>query len=362
MYNMSKNNNNQTKRKQNFDLIDFYEVLGIEDRNMSAIEIRKKYAKLAIKYHPDKSKDADPQIFALIQRAWDCLGNEEKRKQYDFYLNNEKKAKKGDHNNLKKEFETFMELKQTDIEDKDKVDKAQIEFLRACEEMDKKHNRKQFQESVMTTKESSNRFNDLMLEREQQEIEFAQSRMFPEGTKFNGQTLKDFNHFFDLYKKKQNKNDKLIKKQEGPTAWNCVFEEQGFTSLDSFDKIYEENDLSNSTGLNYGDLKEFGNEMKMNMDEYENELMNTKDANYVSDHNIKGGDYMKDIERKLREREMETENLKQNKFNDYNVREDKSFMFTHEVGNIGTIEWGYDDNDDLQEACDRLIELEKFSK
>lgn len=357
---MNKNNDSHNKKKQHFDLIDFYEVLGVEDRNMSASEIRKKYVKLAVKYHPDKSKDADPQIFALIQRAWDCLGNEEKRNQYDSFLANDQKAKKSDHNNMKKNFESFMDLKKNDLEDDVKKKKAEIEFTMGFDEMDKKHsfNRKKYkdeEEHKLSSKETSNRFNDLMLEREQQEIEFAQSRMFPEGTKFNGETLKRFNEIFDDYKHKKNKNDEIIERRDGPTAWNNIFGDNNFTALDSFDKTYDEDSLG--PGLNYGDLKEFGNDVRIDLDNIKHKK--GKDANYVIDHNFKGEDYMKDIEKKLRERELETDNFKNNKFNDYSMREDKSFMFTHEVGNMGNIEWGEDDNDELQEACDRLIELEK---
>lgn len=357
---MNKNNDNYGKKKQQFDLIDFYEVLGIDDKTIPIKEIKKKYLKLAIKYHPDKSKDADPQIFALIQRAWDCLSNEEKRKQYDIFLTNEQKAKKGDHINLKKNFDKFMELNQSEIEDKDKKKQAEIEFTMGFEEMDKKHrfNRKKYEEGALSAKETSNRFTDLMLEREQQEIEFAQSRIFPDGTKFSGKTLQAFNKIFENYKTKTSKNDKLVKHQEGPSAWNCVFEDSNFTTLDLFDKTYDED--STATGMNYSDLNEFGSEMRLDVDYDKVINMNVSDVEYVLDHNYKGDDYMKNIETKLRERELENENINSKNFNDYSIKEDKSFMFTHEVGNVGNIEWGEDDNEELQEACDRLIELEKI--
>lgn len=357
---MVKDNEN-IKKKHRFDLIDFYEVLGIEDRNMPISEIRKKYVKLVVKYHPDKSKDADPQIFALIQRAWDCLGNEEKRKQYDFFLLNEQKAKKGDHNNLKKSFENFMDLKKNQTVDENTKKKAEIDFKLAYSEMDKKNkfNRKKYEEKALDSKEASDRFSNLMLEREQQEIEFTQSRLFPEGTKFDENTLMKFNRAFDDYKykteKKQHKD--IIERSTGPSAWNTAFNDQSFTSLDSFDNIYgNENDAS---GLNYGNLNEFGNEVKLDM-EYD-EIKNMKGAEYVTHHNFKDQDYKKDIEKKLREREIETQKLQNKEFSFFETEQDKSFMFSHEVGDIGSLEWGEDDSEELQEACNRLIELEKMN-
>jgi DnaJ-class molecular chaperone len=63
---------------------DYYDVLGVS-RSASAEEIRKAYKKLARKAHPD-ANTADPnaeQKFAEITEAWDVLGDEQKRRQYD---------------------------------------------------------------------------------------------------------------------------------------------------------------------------------------------------------------------------------------------------------------------------------------
>ncbi len=65
---------------------DYYKVLGLT-KTASKDEIRKAYKKLARKYHPDANAD-DPDAltkFKEVQKAWEVLGDEEKRKNYDQY-------------------------------------------------------------------------------------------------------------------------------------------------------------------------------------------------------------------------------------------------------------------------------------
>src|SRR4029453_10528342 len=63
---------------------DYYQVLGVP-KNASATEIKKAYRKLAQKFHPDRNrgnKEAEER-FKEISAAYDVVGDEEKRKQYD---------------------------------------------------------------------------------------------------------------------------------------------------------------------------------------------------------------------------------------------------------------------------------------
>jgi len=60
---------------------DYYSILGVS-KNASQEEIKKAYRKLAHKYHPDK-QDGDEQKFKKISEAYQVLGNEKKRAQYD---------------------------------------------------------------------------------------------------------------------------------------------------------------------------------------------------------------------------------------------------------------------------------------
>jgi curved DNA-binding protein CbpA len=57
-----------------------YVVLGVE-RTATRKQIQTAYRRKAKQYHPDKGGDAD--AFKAIQQAWDVLGDEVRRKQYD---------------------------------------------------------------------------------------------------------------------------------------------------------------------------------------------------------------------------------------------------------------------------------------
>lgn len=64
----------------------FYEELGIQ-RQASPEEIKKAYRKLARKYHPDVSKEANAEeMMQKINVAYDTLSDTEKKKEYDFNL------------------------------------------------------------------------------------------------------------------------------------------------------------------------------------------------------------------------------------------------------------------------------------
>ncbi|KAK3283969.1 hypothetical protein CYMTET_8359 [Cymbomonas tetramitiformis] len=62
------------------EAMDFYEILGVS-KGCKETEVRRAYRTLITKEHPDKG--GDPEKFALIQRAYDVLSSDAKRKQCD---------------------------------------------------------------------------------------------------------------------------------------------------------------------------------------------------------------------------------------------------------------------------------------
>lgn len=64
---------------------DYYEILGV-NKNASKEEIKRAYKKLAMKYHPDVSKEPNAaEKFKEISEAYAVLSDDEKRQQYDTF-------------------------------------------------------------------------------------------------------------------------------------------------------------------------------------------------------------------------------------------------------------------------------------
>ena len=67
----------------------YYEILGVK-QDSGFDEIKSKYRKLAMKYHPDRNPDNKEaeEKFKKITEAYEILGDAEKRKDYDEKLLN----------------------------------------------------------------------------------------------------------------------------------------------------------------------------------------------------------------------------------------------------------------------------------
>ena len=97
MYFLTKTNEYIIKKERSevFIMTDYYKILGVSE-DADAKEIKAKYRKLAMKYHPDRNPDDKKaeEMFKAISEAYEILGDENKRKEYD-----EKRKNKRNSNN-----------------------------------------------------------------------------------------------------------------------------------------------------------------------------------------------------------------------------------------------------------------------
>ena len=67
----------------------YYDILGINEKSTGE-EIKKSYRKMQMKYHPDKNNNSSESnnMTRKINEAYETLGNEKKREEYNFMRNN----------------------------------------------------------------------------------------------------------------------------------------------------------------------------------------------------------------------------------------------------------------------------------
>lgn len=287
--------------------INFYDVMGL-NKSCTPIEIKKAYNSLSKKYHPDKTDDPiEIALFELIQRAYECLGNEAKRKEYDFYINNVEKSKFNDHESLKNSFNELLKTQENTVIDDETKTKAKLEFSKAFDELDKKHKINRASDVKITDDDIDQRIEDLKLQREQDSIEFTHSNLF-EGSDFD---LSKFNAVFDNYKKHENK----IIKRNNIAAFNDTYSTDFAPT--NVDNIYDEDEENN-----------------MFKDSRPIDLENIKRINpaeYTTKHNDKTNfNFDDELQRRKREREQIDEQIRNRTYNDWDV-EDNSYKFLHNV-------------------------------
>jgi len=253
-------------------MIDFYEVLDLK-KNCKRNDIKKKYRKLIMIYHPDKGGDS--KLFELITLAYETLINEGKRKEFDkayelwIQSNN-------DHFSLKNNSMNFLE---TQNELKEDLDEKELEEI-------KKNISKENKELVLSKEEMNKRIKELELAREQEDIENIQKKICSSDN-FNSL---DFNAGFDA----------------------CVDRKKNSVSipLQSNDFNYDNNKIIDTNTFNANDLYSSIDNTGLKIKKINKKKIKDKKKKMIQNNlNNFQQDYNKIIEQKLKEREEETNKL-----------------------------------------------------
>jgi curved DNA-binding protein len=152
----------------NEKFVDYYKILDI-DIEATQEEIKHKYIELAKKYHPDQ-KTGNTELFQLISKAYELLSNKETRKEYDLYFLKQSfdEIQEDSFYKLKDNFNEFITMNDNKKLSKEELDKLCKEVFNDVDN---------FNEFKLDNSELSKRTNDLLFERDSNEIETTDDRL-----------------------------------------------------------------------------------------------------------------------------------------------------------------------------------------
>ena len=222
------------------------------------------------------------------------------------------------------------------------------DFSKLQEELDRKHNfkREDLDVDPMTGDEHIQRLEDLSTTREQDDIENIHENIF-EGGHFS---IAKFNEAFD---KKHGARLDVIQHTGNPMAWDNMSGME-FGNIDDYEQVYVEDDATGNKL--FAPLKTLNTQATKIT---KSEVDKLHGASYVSGHNSdRDGDYTSSLEKKMQERQLESDNLIKNRqLSDFNTDPDMGGygIFT-KVGITGK-EIMWNDAENMGNKYKKLLEI-----
>jgi curved DNA-binding protein CbpA len=326
--------------------VNLYDVLNIQ-QDATKQQIKDAYRKLVKEFHPDK-EGGNEEMFELVTHAYNILVDPQQRAEYDELFKITKQSSM-DHVKLKEQAKGYYKAQEGEVH-KISDDDRKKTFKTVFSDMDKKHGYKRDDDDKkITSKSATTLLRDLELARQQEDIENIHDRIFADGF----DTAK-FNAAFDAMHKS---NGELIKHSGNPDAWNSTSDQFGasFSSINNYEDIYAEDENIGNTV--YGSVK-IDNTKKKKITK--SDIEKIQSADYTKGHNYKGDEYLKSIEEKLKERELEDEKYKNREFTDYSADSYGGYGIFENLGlkNAGSLTWA-EDEDDIKTRYNRLLELRR---
>lgn len=328
--------------------VNLYDVLKLPN-DCKQSDIKKAYRTLVKKYHPDKN--GDPELFELITHAYNILGSEKKRGDYDIILNISKQSVFS-HESLKESSKNFDTIQKTNLVPKTKKEKKDT-IKRMHIEFNQKHGYDDTDVDPIDEHNFHKRLNDLSVLREQEEIEYIPEKLF-EGP-VNAST---FNAMFDKMKKTKGGdiNGGVLTKHTGaPDAWGSDGLYSSYES--SYDKLYVENDTDDLgiDGDDYGAFNPDEEIIKLSKDDVDD----IDGVDYTTDHNKIESGYEKRLEDLMNERNNETQQLYKMEIGEYQQDTGNYGIFDKIGIDTGKSNIIWENEDDVRKRYEKLLEQRK---
>lgn len=322
--------------------VNLYEVLGLSPECTFA-EIEKARRRLAKIFHPDKT-DGNPELYELITQAYTTLIDPAKRSDYDEVFKLSKQSD-SDHFKLKNAADEFFKAQELTNNEKSKKE-AEKDFEKLFAEMDHKNKFQRTEiKSVLNTKETEVKINDLKLTRDQEDIESIHDNVF-KGKKFD---LSKFNALYDMEHKT---HGELIEHTGAPAAFDASVG-LSFSSLDAYDSIY---DKTEEVPLNsfYSSVKLDNSKKKTG----KIDINNLPASTYTTNHNKMDDEYSKQLAEKVKARQNDDDLYSNRSMNDFKT--DDAMGGYGIFNNIGVkaqeIAWE-NEQADLRKRYNKLLQM-----
>lgn len=284
--------------------LDYYKLLGVE-KSATVEEIKKRYRHLLAKYHPDKLKQLSDDIrknkldqYQLIRMAGEILTHPEKKKLYDM---EQKTIRTNNFNGHKESFEEFLKLQEAEITPQNK-EKALLDFRNHSEKLNKLRNYDPETMAKMDKKIFERGMQDLMTQRDIENIELAKKNIF------NGRTFNpsEFNKIFEKNKKKEEKalkkkqmSGEIVNYDENFTAFNDTGLNNFISVNDDYGELFgkddfRDNNLFSKTKQDNDDIDLSDSDISID-DDYDNSYINHKN------NKLSGNDFDKLLSKRAEE-------------------------------------------------------------
>ena len=284
-------NNKDIKEKNLHTSYDYYALLGFNNllykdkSNLSHKELNKAYIKKLKKYHPDRiptdtGENEKKQLnimYKLIQESGDILLDKNKRKAYDLESS---VASSDGYLNQKNNFDNFMKLQENNISE-DSKRQAKLNFENEFKAMNEKHNLNKYSAISLTKNDTNRRLEDLIQQRDIDDIEIKPKRIFNDGEKFD---KSKFMKAFGKHKLKHEKSNEIINYND-ISAFNDT--ETTFGCGDNYGNLYREDEFKGN--IIYGTINNSDNSDNSD-DDLEIDSVDSNDIDDIDDIYLKEDD------------------------------------------------------------------------